>query len=55
MAAMLFPYKGQSRANKDKKIGGGEPVVVEKVMLKVVKNILLNWCLSSVQLYTSGH
>lgn len=52
MAAMLFPYKEQSRANKDKIIGGGGTVVVEKVMFKVVENILLNWCF---KLYTSGH
>ena len=42
MAAMLFPYKEQSRSSKDKKLGGGGTVVVEKVMLQVVKNILLN-------------
>lgn len=38
MTAMLFPYKEQSRAIKDKKIGGvKKTVVVEKVILKVVK------------------
>jgi hypothetical protein len=58
MTAMLFPYKEQSRANKDKKFGGGgverekrKTVVVEKV----VRNILLNWCLSYVPPYTSGY